>query len=273
MRGQPDKSSHDRENPRLVERTRQWPPNRFGALAEQKECEQEPDTGACSREEQPEHGQLLPSRPCDRRLLRFVVFVRTSVIGDGSRDRHGRRFGDVIEVEMADDDHQYDQPTDAEFENGSTPRRLRRRKPSWAGHETPQALEPHRGPLPDRPDSRTVRMARLAGVEPAARGFEVGDRGLPEEPEASRSVTFRGVGASAPSPNVSPHPADHGPFAALVLQGFSGKLVSPRQAAALLGVNRETIYRLCARGELPHVRVGSVLRVDLAAYLARHRPS
>ena len=191
----------------------------------------------------------------------------------GSRDRHGRRFGDVIEVEMADDDHQYDQPTDAEFENGSTPRRLRRRKPSWAGHETPQALEPHRGPLPDRPDSRTVRMARLAGVEPAARGFEVGDRGLPEEPEASRSVTFRGVGASAPSPNVSPHPANYGPFAALVLQGFSGKLVSPRQAAALLGVNRETIYRLCARGELPHVRVGSVLRVDLAAYLARHRPS
>jgi excisionase family DNA binding protein len=54
-----------------------------------------------------------------------------------------------------------------------------------------------------------------------------------------------------------------------VLQGFSGKLVSPRRAAELLGVNRETIYRLCARGELPFVRIGSVLRVDLAAYLAR----
>jgi excisionase family DNA binding protein len=56
-----------------------------------------------------------------------------------------------------------------------------------------------------------------------------------------------------------------------VLQGFSGKLVSPREAAALLGVNRETIYRLCARGEVPHVRVGSVLRVDLAGYLAQRQ--
>jgi excisionase family DNA binding protein len=58
-----------------------------------------------------------------------------------------------------------------------------------------------------------------------------------------------------------------------VLQGFPAKLVSPREAGALLGVNRETIYRLCARGELPHVRVGSVLRIDLAGYLAQRRPS
>jgi len=58
-----------------------------------------------------------------------------------------------------------------------------------------------------------------------------------------------------------------------VLHGFSGKLVSPREAAALLDVNRETIYRLCARGQLPHVRVGSVVRVDLAAYLTRRQRS
>jgi len=45
--------------------------------------------------------------------------------------------------------------------------------------------------------------------------------------------------------------------------------VSPKRAADQLDVNRETIYRLCARGELPHVRVGSVLRIDLGAYLAR----
>ena len=54
-----------------------------------------------------------------------------------------------------------------------------------------------------------------------------------------------------------------------MLQGVSGKLLSPRQAAELLGVNRETIYRLCARGALPFVRIGSILRIDLAAYLAR----
>jgi excisionase family DNA binding protein len=54
-----------------------------------------------------------------------------------------------------------------------------------------------------------------------------------------------------------------------VLQVFPGRLVSPRLAAELLGVNRETIYRLCARGEMPFVRIGSALRIDLAAYLAR----
>jgi len=112
-------------------------------------------------------------------------------------------------------------------------------------------------------------MARLAGVEPAARGFEVRSGELTASPAESRSVTLRGVSSSPTSPNVPPHPAKHDQFAALVLQGFSGKLVSPRKAAAVLGVNRETIYRLCARAELPHIRVGAALRIDLAAYLTR----
>src|SRR5882672_4823370 len=38
--------------------------------------------------------------------------------------------------------------------------------------EAPKALEPPRGQLLERPDSRDVLLARLAGVEPAARGFE-----------------------------------------------------------------------------------------------------
>jgi excisionase family DNA binding protein len=84
-------------------------------------------------------------------------------------------------------------------------------------------------------------------------------------PGASRSVTSRGVTDSRASPNVSPRSANHGQFAALVLHDF----LSPRQAAQLLGVNRETIYRLCGRGVLPHVRVGSALRIDLTAYVAR----
>jgi len=40
----------------------------------------------------------------------------------------------------------------------------------------------------------------------------------------------------------------------------------------LLGVHRETIYRLIAHGDLASVRVGSLLRVaavDVDAYLAR----
>ena len=116
-------------------------------------------------------------------------------------------------------------------------------------------------------DSRAVSLARLEGVEPPARGFEVGDRRLPEEPEGSRPFTFRTVTESATSPNVPTHPANHGDFAALVLHGF----LSPKQAAERLGVHRETSSRLCARGELPHVRIGAALRVDLGAYLAARK--
>src|ERR1700687_4721217 len=101
-------------------------------------------------------------------------------------------------------------------------------------------------------------QARLEGLEPPTDGLEGRNGQLTALPAASRSVTFRGVGASPTSPNVPTHPANLGQFAALVLQGFPPRLVSPREAAALLGVNRETIYRLCSRGDLPHVRIGSV---------------
>jgi excisionase family DNA binding protein len=119
--------------------------------------------------------------------------------------------------------------------------------------------------------SSVIRTWALEGVDPPARAFEVRGEYHPDESDASRHFTFRTVTSSAGSPNVSTRPGNHAQFAALVLQGFSQKLVSPREAAALLCVNRETIYRLCARGELAHVRVGSALRVDLVEYLATQR--
>ena len=39
-------------------------------------------------------------------------------------------------------------------------------------HDPPNQIESAQGELPERPDSRGVAKARLAGVEPAARGFE-----------------------------------------------------------------------------------------------------
>jgi excisionase family DNA binding protein len=48
--------------------------------------------------------------------------------------------------------------------------------------------------------------------------------------------------------------------------------VSPQEAAERLGVCRETIYRLCARGEVPFLRIGFALRLamaDVVAALAR----
>jgi excisionase family DNA binding protein len=50
------------------------------------------------------------------------------------------------------------------------------------------------------------------------------------------------------------------------------QLLTPAEVARRLDVNRETVYRLCARGGLKHVRVGSAIRVrpeDLERYLGR----
>ena len=41
-------------------------------------------------------------------------------------------------------------------------------------HEPPKAADPARGQVLEAPDSRDVQLARLTGVEPVARGFEVG---------------------------------------------------------------------------------------------------
>jgi len=49
------------------------------------------------------------------------------------------------------------------------------------------------------------------------------------------------------------------------LQATAGALLSVRQVAALLGVATATVYKLCASGEMPSVRVGAALRVSREA--------
>jgi excisionase family DNA binding protein len=47
-----------------------------------------------------------------------------------------------------------------------------------------------------------------------------------------------------------------------------------REAAERLAVSTATVYALCDRGELPHVRISNAIRItpaDLAAFLARFR--
>jgi excisionase family DNA binding protein len=44
--------------------------------------------------------------------------------------------------------------------------------------------------------------------------------------------------------------------------------MSPQEAADRLGICRETIYRLCKKGRIPCLRVGSTLRLDLTDVLA-----
>ena len=101
-------------------------------------------------------------------------------------------------------------------------------------------------------------------------GLRIGPGPDPEGSGGSRSVTLQGVTASATSPRVPTHPANHGQVAALVLHG-SGTLISPTEAALRLGIKRCTVYSLCAKGELPHLRVGSLLRIDVDGFLAAQR--
>jgi excisionase family DNA binding protein len=55
------------------------------------------------------------------------------------------------------------------------------------------------------------------------------------------------------------------------LRGGRDQLLPVREVAAELGVCTATVYRLCERGDLPHVRIINSIRVrprDLAAFVA-----
>jgi len=57
------------------------------------------------------------------------------------------------------------------------------------------------------------------------------------------------------------------------LQG-SDRLLTVREAARRLAVSTATVYGLCGRGELPHVRISNAIRIapaDLGAFFARPR--
>jgi excisionase family DNA binding protein len=50
-----------------------------------------------------------------------------------------------------------------------------------------------------------------------------------------------------------------------VTDGPPGHLLTVREAARLLRVSTATVYKLCARGELAHVRVLNVIRIPSGA--------
>jgi excisionase family DNA binding protein len=59
-----------------------------------------------------------------------------------------------------------------------------------------------------------------------------------------------------------------------VVRSFSGRilpiegLLTVREAAAILRVCRATVYRICERGELAHVRVSNSIRITAEALAA-----
>ena len=117
------------------------------------------------------------------------------------------------------------------------------------------------GPKGDTGASSGVTTA-CAGVVPD--GIPSGNQRLEDSKD---STGYHGVGG------------DTTPFAASLLHGSAAPggdvaLLDVRQVAVRLGVCRDTVYELCKRGALRHIRVLNAIRVHpeaLAAFVARRR--
>jgi excisionase family DNA binding protein len=134
---------------------------------------------------------------------------------------------------------------------------------------------PRRTPQGFPEEFRRVGPVRDAGVEPAAFGFGGEGGSSPSVTSPSQAVgTIAGAGTAAVQP-VHPFAGVRKPFAAPLLQaptparlrarpGEAERLLTVREVAHRLSISAATVYRLCERGELPHVRVSNALRVRLA---------
>lgn len=113
-------------------------------------------------------------------------------------------------------------------------------------------------------------------VEPAA--FGVGGEGgsSPTVTSPSQAVGTIGGAETAAVQSVHPFAGVRKPFAAPLLQaptparlralpGEPERLLTVREVAERLGISTATVYRLCERGALPHVRVSNAIRIQLAA--------
>ena len=54
-----------------------------------------------------------------------------------------------------------------------------------------------------------------------------------------------------------------------VIESPPGRLLTVRETARLLRVSTATVYKLCARGELAHVRMLNVIRIPAGVVISR----
>jgi excisionase family DNA binding protein len=82
----------------------------------------------------------------------------------------------------------------------------------------------------------------------------------------TRLLPNSGEGLAGPTCATTPTLADLG-----VLYGGRDRLLTVKEVARQLGVCTAIVYRVCERGDLPHVRVATAIRIrpaDLADFVA-----
>ena len=145
----------------------------------------------------------------------------------------------------------------------------------------PHHLVRRASPLPTinggKTQSHHFFSVRPSGFEPLTYGSGASKTRLGESSKRSQSVGSARVGAGGrvqPLHGVAPFSS---PFAAPVLQGSRGlspvgRWLTVADVAGCLGVSTATVYGLCKRGELGHVRVANAIRVSeraLAGFCAQ----
>lgn len=134
---------------------------------------------------------------------------------------------------------------------------------------------------------RPVAIARQPRLELGACGLEGAPAPFSKVEHSSASLCgarnskglrercSTGFEAAQAKPTTNPlHPSSAHPRSVRVLPGGRDWLLTVREVAERLGVCTATVYSLCERGELAHLRVSNAIRIEpaaLDAYLARVR--
>ena len=109
-----------------------------------------------------------------------------------------------------------------------------------------------------------ISTARQAGLEPTTPGLEGSSHGRPTVHSDSQTPATIQDSAASQVQKSQPFAGSPKDFGAGVVQD-TPELVTVREAARLLRVSTATIYKLCADGDLVHIRVSNAIRIPRLA--------
>jgi excisionase family DNA binding protein len=128
-------------------------------------------------------------------------------------------------------------------------------------------MAPNSGSSPE-----SFELVGDTGFEPVAFGFGGGPQSSPADASGFQAARARHEDYLPRVQIVQPRPAIIKAFATPVLR--DDRLLTVDQVAAKLSVSTATVYGLCKRGQLAHIRVSNAIRVapqDVASFEMENR--